>query len=356
MRRWRLGRAGWARSASAWRLLRQVEGLAYWLAVAPLAASLPASLAYRVACWRSDWTFRCWPGKHAEIARNLRQVLGEELSPEEAARLAREHFRLLSCEVIDVMRLRGRARSLRRLVEIRGREHLEAAMAGGKGAILCGAHFGSYLSAFSVLHASGFPVTTVGRRWWYYTPGVSAAERRFWDLVYARRVLRHRQRPIIEPWPGQVQVGAQAVGVLCANEVVVIYSDAVVLGADRARAVEVPFLGRQATLLPGVATLAQLTGAPVLMTFMYRSADYHHQVLEISPPVPMYGETATAFGRCVDAIDAAIRTNPAHWGHWFETDDLAELGLLTTAPPEETATVSQQPATGDPVALLEDRR
>ena len=65
------------------------------------------------------------------------------------------------------MRLRGRARSLGKLVEIRGREHLDAALAGGKGAILCGAHFGSYNCAFSLLHVSGSPVTSIGRWWWH---------------------------------------------------------------------------------------------------------------------------------------------------------------------------------------------
>ena len=43
-----------------------------------------------------------------------------------------------------------------------------------------------------------------------------------WDLVYARRLLRHRQRPNIEPWPGRVQVAAQAAVALRANEVVTI--------------------------------------------------------------------------------------------------------------------------------------
>ena len=71
---------------------------------------------------------------------------------------------------------------------------------------------------------------------------------------------------------------------------VTISSDAPPLEADRTRAVDVTFLGRQARLLPGVVTLAQLTGAPVLMVFMHRLADYRHQVLDISPPVPAEGE------------------------------------------------------------------
>jgi len=64
------------------------------------------------------------------------------------------------------------------------------------------------------------------------------------------------------------------------------------------------------------------------MAFMRRCADYQHQVLEISPPVPMDGETATAFSRCVSAMDAAVRASLAEWDFWFEPDDLASLGLL----------------------------
>jgi len=348
-RRRRLG------TVPARRLLSNAERLGYWLVVAPLAARLPARPAYRVGCWWGDWSYRRWAGKRAEIVRNLRLVLGDELGPEEADRLARESMRFMSCEAIDVMRLRGRARSLAKLVEIRGREHLDAALAGGKGAILCSAHFGSHASAFSLLNASGAPVTSIGRWYWRFAPGMSSAERRFWDLVYARRVVRHRQRPNIEPWPGRVQVAVQAAAALRDNEVVTICSDAEPLDADRARAVEVPLLGRQARLLPGVVTLARLTGAPVLMAFVYRSADYRHQVLEISPPVPVQGEMATAFGRCVAAIDAAIRRSPAHWFYWLQTDDLVSLGLLPAAPPTGSA-ASQEPAVGEPAVLIEDRR
>ena len=72
-------------------------------------------------------------------------------------------------------------------------------------------------------------------------------------------------------------------------------------------------------------------GAPVLMAFVRRLPDYRHQVLEISPPVPMDGDTATAFGRCVTAMDGAIRASPAEWDFWFEPADLASLGLLRDA-------------------------
>jgi lauroyl/myristoyl acyltransferase len=315
------------------RLLRSAEAVAFWLVIAPLAALLPASLAYRIACWRGDWCLRYRAEKRSEIVRNLRLVLGNELSPDQAGQLAREFFRTTSCEAIDIMRLRGRARSLGKLVEIRGREHLDAALAAGKGAILCTGHFGSCSSAFSLLHANGYPVTAIGRTHGKYATDISSSERRLWDFVMARRLQRHRQRPNIEPLPGRIQVAVQAAIVLRANEIVTISSDAPPLGADQARAAEMPFLGRKARLLPGVVGLAHLTGAPVIMMFVYRSADYRHQVLVISPPVSMEGETVTAFGRCVDAIDAAVQKSPAHWVYWASTEDLASLGLVPEASP-----------------------
>ena len=320
-------------TARARGLLRSAEAIGYWLAGAPLLALLPAGLAYRVACLRADWSFLSWPEKRGEVARNLRQVLGEELTEQGADRLAKDIFRIRSCEVVDLMRLRGRGRSLRKLVEVRGREHLEAALAAGKGAILCSAHFGSYDCAFSVLNADGFPVTSIGRWWWNYPPDGSSAVRRMWDFVFARRVHRYRQRPNIEPWPGRMQVAVQAAGVLRGNEVLTICSEAPPLDEELNRTIEVPFLGRQARFLPGVVTLAKLTGAPVLMISVHRLADYRHQVLEISPPVPMDGETATAFERCAAAMGATIRAHPAEWDFWFEPGDLTRLGLLRDAHP-----------------------
>ena len=238
------------------RLLRTVKRAAYLVAVAPVVGRLPAALGYRMACWSGDWHFRCQARKRTEMARNLEQVLGDELSPAAAQQVTREWFRLGSCGTVDQMRLRRGTRPLRRLVEIRGREHLEAALAAGKGALVCTGHFHSHHIGFSVLHASGFPVTTIGRRWHNYDAGISSAERWLLDL-YLRPMRRHRQRPNIEPWPGRPQVAVLAAAALRANEVVTITIDAPPLDSDRARAVEVPFLGRRAGLLPGTAALAR---------------------------------------------------------------------------------------------------
>jgi hypothetical protein len=72
------------------------------------------------------------------------------------------------------------------------------------------------------------------------------------------------------------------------------------------------------------------------MAFMYRTPDYRHQVLEISAPVPVGRDTATAFARCAAEVSAAIRRSPAHWVYWASSGDLADLGLVPAerdAPP-----------------------
>jgi lauroyl/myristoyl acyltransferase len=319
------------------RLFRNAEGAAYWAVAAPVLARLPAALGYRMARRRGDWLYRRHTAERTVLARNLRQILGSELSPGAAQYVAREWFRFSSCEAVDVSRLRREARPLRRLVDIRGLEHLQSALAAGNGVIVCSAHFGSFDSAFSMLGACGFPVTTVGRWQHNYTAHLSPAERRFWDLVYAKPLRRHRKRPNIEPWTGRFDVAKRAATVLRANEVLTVAIDAPPLDSEKTRAVEVPFLGHRASLLPGVVTLSQMTGAPLLMAFLYRSADYCHQVLEISAPLPAGGDTATAFARCVADVSAAITQRPAHWRYWASSTDLAQLGLIL---PERDRSVS----------------
>jgi lauroyl/myristoyl acyltransferase len=142
----------------------------------------------------------------------------------------------------------------------------------------------------------------------------------------------HRRQPNIEPRAGQLGVAVQAAAVLRHNEVLGTHLDPPVVAADRGRAVRMAFLGGQALLLPGAIAIAQLTGAPVLMTFLRRSADWRHQVLEISPPMPLEGDAVTAFGRCLGVVEAAIRRDPAHWFYWQSTG-LEQLGLL----PKEAA-------------------
>jgi KDO2-lipid IV(A) lauroyltransferase len=264
-----------------------------------------------------------------EVMKCLYGVLGDQLSPTERASITRDFFRLRSCEAVDVTRLAGKGQALARQVEIRGLEYIEAALAGGKGAILCTAHFGSFESSFSLLGARGLPITVLGR-WVESNSNQSPIELFLSQLIYRGFLERHRHRPNIEPREGRFEVAVQTAKILRQNELIGTFIDPPALGADHARAIPMDFLNGKILLLPGATTIAQLIGAPVLMMFMRRSSDWQHQVLEISPPVPLNGDAVTAFRRCLAMVESAIRQNPAHWVFW-EPKGLVELGLL----PEE---------------------
>lgn len=319
--------------------LNRLELALYHLVIVPLVAFLPAPIAYRLALLRGDLRYRWDRSKREEIMRSLEVVLGDQLSPVERDRVAQDFFRMRSCQPMDMLRLSGNGQSLARLVEIRGLEHIEAALAAGKGAIIASAHFGSFGPAFSLLGARGFPITVIGR---YPTPFAtsmkrSAIERFFFRQLIQKPQERHRRRPTIQPQAGRLDVAVKGASILRQNELIAICIDpAVAHPADRARAVQVDFLNGKALLLPGAVSIAQLMGTPVLMTFIHRSADWRHQVLEISPPVSLDGDTVTAFRRCLAVVEATIRQNPSHW-HCWNFFSLFWLGLL----PEEAMSSSK---------------
>jgi hypothetical protein len=91
---------------------------------------------------------------------------------------------------------------------------------------------------------------------------------------------------------------------------------------------------------------------------MYRTPDYRHQVLEISAPVAMAGDTPTAFARCAEAVSAAIRRSPAHWTYWASSVDLARLGVLKSDADRSPAAEPTLAPTVEPTVeptLLADR-
>jgi lauroyl/myristoyl acyltransferase len=300
------------------RSLSQIELGFYRLIIVPLIAFFPASLAYGAARLRGDLCYFMWERPTREIVlRNLGLILGNELSEEQRKQITRDFFRLRSCEPIDIVRLAGKGNALTKLVEIRGLENVHAALRTGKGALLCGAHFGSYHCSFSVLGALGLPITGVGR--WPSKADknpISSIQRIIFRMILQKPVERHRKAPNIQPLPGQIGVAFEIANVLRRNELIGTLLDPPAVPQDRPRALKMNFLNGTMPLLPGAITVSKLTGSPILMTFMRRSRDWQHQVLEISPPMQMTGDTANDFANCLRVVENSIRENPAHWTYW----------------------------------------
>jgi lauroyl/myristoyl acyltransferase len=127
--------------------------------------------------------------------------------------------------------------------------------------------------------------------------------------------------------PGRYSVAVEAARLLRKNEIVGSQLEAPVTGSNYDRAIRFDFLGEKLVLLPGITTIAQLTGAPILVMLMHRSSDWRHQLLEISPPIPLNGDPITAFKRCLTIVEKAVGENPAYW-RFLNLAKLARLGFI----------------------------
>ena len=120
----------------------------YWLTWAGLGLlRLIAFLPYSAIVWLGrglGTVLRHLPISFAHTARRNIELCLPELSPEERAHLLKEHFASLGIAVLEIPHAWWTPpERLAKLVRLEGAEHLDAALAGGRGAIVLTAHFTS---------------------------------------------------------------------------------------------------------------------------------------------------------------------------------------------------------------------
>ena len=177
---------------------------------------------------------------------------------------------------------------------IDGREHLDAALAKGRGAIMAVPHMGSWDMAGSYGGALGYPISAVAERF----PG---------SLDDA--VVRARQRyglNVIALGRSAVRGITQA---LQANAIVALLCD-----LEQGPGVTVRFFGRHAVVPGGPAAIALKTGAPLIPACQYATSPGHHHV-HLDPPLAWTsGETKEGLmQRVVSRFEDFIKERPDQW-------------------------------------------
>jgi KDO2-lipid IV(A) lauroyltransferase len=239
--------------------------------------------------------------RHRRITlRNLEFAYGKELTPEARERLAREVFRqfvLFGCETLEL--LLAPLSHIRRQVIIFGWEHVDEALAQGRGMVAIAAHAGNWEYTVMGYGLQFRPVTVVGRDL---------------DHPLAQRLAR-RLRERGGNWLVAKQRGLKEIlRHLQQNRVVGIVIDQNTASDE---GVLVNFFGRLARTTPVAALLAR-RGVPVLPTLSRRLPDGRH-LMVIFPPIPME-KTADAeadIARHLElqnrAIEAWVRAAPGQW-------------------------------------------
>ncbi len=240
--------------------------------------------------------------RHRRIAlRNLEFAYGPELTPEARERLAREVFRqflLFAWETLEM--LLAPLPHIRKRVVILGWEHVEEALAQGRGMIAIAAHAGNWEYTVMGYGLQYRPVAVVGRDL---------------DHPLGRRLARYlRERG--GNWMVTKQRGLKEIlRHLKQNHVVGIVIDQNTAAEE---GLLVDFFGHPARTTPVAALLARRTDVPVLPTLSRRLADGRH-LMVIFPPIPLEktGDTQADLLRHLElqnrAIEAWVRAEPSQW-------------------------------------------
>ncbi len=226
---------------------------------------------------------------------NYAAALGRERSDPEVARVARRAFQNYGRMLMDflLMATLTPAELIER-TSVDGRDHLDAALAHGRGVIMAAPHMGSWDMAGSYAGALGYQIAAVAERF----PG---------SLNEA--VVRARQRfglQVILMGRSAVRAITQA---LQANHMVALLCD-----LEQGPGVEVRFFGHRAIVPGGPAALALKTGAAVMPAYQYGTAP-GRQHIHLDPALSWpEGETKeTLSQRIITRFEDFIRDRPDQW-------------------------------------------
>lgn len=280
--------------------------------------------AMHVAAWL-PWQLKLWLGKGIGLAAwrfakrrrhitetNIRLCFSER-DERQQARLVRETFIANGIGILETATAWCRdPEHLRHRVTFKGQEHMERALAQGKGALIVGVHF-STLDIGGALHALFFRTDAVYRP--HDNPLFDRFMTRARARLYATNIDRHDLRGLVR--------------CLKAGHAV-WYSPDQDFGRDAS--VFAPFFGIDAATVKLTAKIARITGAPVMPLMYHRNPDDRTYTLEYLPPLedfPSDDEVADA-ARVNAFIEQAIRRRPEQylWLHRrFKTRPEGEPGF-----------------------------
>ncbi|MBI3992323.1 MAG: lysophospholipid acyltransferase family protein [Candidatus Lambdaproteobacteria bacterium] len=280
--------------------------LELWLlqAVQALIARLPLGWVTLPGALLGRLGYYVVPRSRQAALRNLEIALGDTLTPAQRRHLLREVYRFFGavvCEVLAMPRLTGAL--LERHVALDNPQVLREALAGGRGAVLVSGHLGNWELMGGAISRSGLVLSMY----------VGAQRNPLVDEVIngIRRAMGTQT----------VGKGVAMRGLLRAmrdNRIVAMLADQ----HYSKKRHYVAFFGQPVSMVPGPASLALRTGAPVIFGQCLREGPlrYRARFRRIEPPAPSgNGERdVLAYSQAIaDVLAEAVRAHPAQyfWMH-----------------------------------------
>jgi KDO2-lipid IV(A) lauroyltransferase len=276
------------------------------------------ALAYRVSA-----------EKRRRIETNLERALGNRMDAMAQRRITREVFTQFWVEMLSWANTsRASAGST-----LEGQEHLEAALAHGKGAILWESNgFGRRATAQRVLCARGFAVTQVHAL--SHLAGLGATPAQFTATV--RRVIhpyldaRERERVsevIYLAGDSSLAATRTLTQRLSRNAILCVAAE----GRIGQRLVHVNFLGQTRGFATGMVSLAQFSGAP-LLPFFSTPNSAGGVTARVMPPLALAharrDDVANVIAQYAELLEKEIRARP----EWYRQWDTLDRGDVSPGP------------------------
>lgn len=243
------------------------------------------------------WLYRVSGKRRRRAIDNLLLAM-HELGQGEANRLARRVFAHFGRVAADFVTSGKRTvADVDATTTVCGIEHVDAALASGKGALLLTGHIGNWerISAWVAMH--GYPLSVIIR---------DADDGRVNQMV--NRLRSHSGTRVIPRGDAVRPILAR----LKANEIIGIVAD------QNSDEVYIPFFGKPAGTVLGPGVIAERTGAPILTTVCWWEGPGRYAAHIDAPLMPHEGErVGEGYMRAYNAwLEARIRERPEQW-LWF---------------------------------------
>lgn len=260
-----------------------------------LIASVPSWLGYSLASGLAELHFQLFPSRRHAALANLAIIL-PRATRREREQVVREMMRSYNFMLYEFLRLPHLTRQeLLGNVSVVGREHMDDAVARGRGVVVCTCHLGNWELAAVVLAHWGLSVHAVAgtqlNRW--LTPAVRETKSELAIHTVApedgfRKLLRALER----------------------NELVALMVD----GDIYSHGTPVEFFGRETRFASGPGVLSQRTGAMILFGHCERTTRGKFQIT-LEPPLDpaAFPDTAALNAAVAGIAEKHIRAHVEQW-------------------------------------------
>jgi KDO2-lipid IV(A) lauroyltransferase len=244
-----------------------------------------------------------YDGRRAVVASHMARVMGRPLSGGERRRMVADVFANYGRYWAESLRLPTMARAeVAAGVAVIGQEHLDAALALGRGVILAPPHLGGWEWGAMYLIGNGLPVTVA-------VEPLEPPEVFEWFAGFRESLGMH----VVPVGP---RAAAAILRALKDNHVVCLLADRVVGGVSGA---EVEFFGQPVTMPAGPVALAARSGAPLLAAAIYFEKRTNQHTIVFRPPVevppgaPIRKALRSRTQLLAAELELLIRRAPTQW-------------------------------------------